>query len=301
VNELQGVSRGAWRLPMSLGIIYVVWGSTYLAIRVMVRSIPPLVGAGARFVLAGALLGLLLWIQRQRVDWGVSPRQMRNAAFAGLLILVGGIGLVTVAEQDVPSALTALVIASIPLWVVVLQLLHKERVQSQTIAAVLVGFAGLVVLLRPGQGGGPEVDSLLLLLAAALLTAIGTFYSNRMEMPRDLFVATMIEMLVAGAVLTLAGLSLGELEELSTERVSAESLVAFAYLVFIGSLVAYSAFVWLLGNAKVSTVSTYAYVNPVMAVVLGVLLLGEQVSLNMFIGAAVIVLSVMLIVRSEQR
>ena len=279
----------------------MVWGSTYLAIRVMVRSIPPLVGAGGRFVLAGALLGLLLCIPRRRVDWGVSPRQMRNAAWAGLLILVGGIGLVTVAEQDVPSALTALIIASIPLWVALLQLLHKEKVHGQTIVAVLLGFAGLIVLLRPGQSGGPEVDSLLLLLAAALLTAIGTFYSNRMEMPGDLFVATMIEMLVAGAVLVLAGLFLGELDELSIEQVSAESLVAFVYLVFIGSLVAYSAFVWLLGNAKVSTVSTYAYVNPVVAVVLGVVLLGEQVSLSMFIGAAVIVLSVVLIVRSEQQ
>jgi drug/metabolite transporter (DMT)-like permease len=300
VNELQGVSRGGWRLPMSLGVIYIVWGSTYLGIRVMVRSIPPLLGAGARFMLAGALLGLLLWVRRRKVDWGVSPLQTMSAAFAGLLILVGGIGLVTVAEQDVPSAFTALVIASIPLWVVLLQLLHQEDVHSQTIAAVMLGFAGLVVLLRPGQGGGPEVGSLLLLLAAALLTAIGTYYSNRMEMPRDLFVATMIEMLVAGAALVLAGLFLGELHEFSIERVSAESLVAFAYLVLIGSLVAYSAFVWLLGNAKVSTVSTYAYVNPVVAVVLGVLLLGEEVSLNMFVGAAVIVLSVMLIVRSEQ-
>lgn len=225
---------------------------------------------------------------------------MRNAAFAGLVILVGGIGLVTVAEQEVPSALTALVIASIPLWVAPLQLLHKEKVQNQTIAAVVLGFAGLVVLLRPGQAGGPEVGNLFLLITAALLTAIGTFYSNRMEMPRDLFVATMIEMLAAGAAPVLAGLFLGELDEFSIERVSAESLVAFAYLVLIGSLVAYSAFVWLLGNAKVSTVSTYAYVNPVVAVVLGVLLLGEEVSLNMFIGAAVIVLSVMLIVRSEQ-
>jgi drug/metabolite transporter (DMT)-like permease len=165
----------------------------------------------------------------------------------------------------------------------------------------MLGFAGLVVLLRPGQSGGPDVGSLLLLLAAALLTAIGTFYSNRMDMPRDLFVTTMMEMLVAGAALILAGLFLGELDELSIERASAESLIAFVYLVLIGSLVAYSAFVWLLGNANVSTVSTYAYVNPVVAVVLGVLLLGEKVSLNMFIGAAVIVLSVVVIVRSNQQ
>lgn len=288
-------------MPMSFGIIYVVWGSTYLAIRVMVRSIPPLLGAGARFILAGALLGLFLLVRREKRGRAVSRGQMRSAAFAGLLILTGGIGLVTIAEKTVPSALTALVISSIPLWVVLIRLIHRENVHGSTVAAVLLGFAGLVILLRPGQRDGPKVGSLLLLLAAAVLTAIGAFYSKKLDMPLDPFVATMIEMFVAGSALLLAGLALGEVDQLSVEHVSTESLVAFAYLVTIGSLVAYSAFVWLLENAKVSTVATYAYVNPVVAVILGVLVLGERVTLTMAIGAAVIVLSVVLIVRSEQK
>ena len=283
-----------------MGIIYVVWGSTYLAIRVMVRSIPPLLGAGARFLLAGAVLWLLLWARRGQVLRSASRHQMGGAAIAGFLILVGGIGLVTVAEQSVPSALAALLVASIPLWVVILRVTHKENVRGPTVASVLLGFVGLVVLLGPGRGGGPDVVGLLLLLGAAVLTAIGAFYSKRMEMPADPFVATTIEMLVAGAALLLAGFILGEVDDLSIERVSAESLVAFAYLVTIGSLVAYSAFVWLLENAKVSTVATYAYVNPVVAVVLGFLLLGERVSLSMGLGAVLILLSVVLIVRTEQ-
>ena len=283
-----------------MGIIYVVWGSTYLAIRVMVRSIPPLLGAGARFLLAGAVLWLLLWARRGQVLRSASRHQMGGAAIAGFLILVGGIGLVTVAEQSVPSALAALLVASIPLWVVILRVTHKENVRGPTVASVLLGFVGLVVLLGPGRGGGPDVVGLLLLLVAAVLTAIGAFYSKRMEMPADPFVATTIEMLVAGAALLLAGFILGEVDDLSIERVSAESLVAFAYLVTIGSLVAYSAFVWLLENAKVSTVATYAYVNPVVAVVLGFLLLGERVSLSMGLGAVLILLSVVLIVRTEQ-
>jgi len=300
MKQPQGEPRGDWRLPAAMGIIYVVWGSTYLAIRVMVRTVPPLLGSGARFLLAGALLGLLLSARRGRVARSLSRQQIGSAAIAGLLILVGGIGLVTVAEQSVPSALAALVVASIPLWVVALRMTHKENVRGFTVTAVLLGFVGLVVLLRPGQGGGPELGGLLLLLVAAVLTAMGAFYSKRMEMPADPFVATTIQMLLAGAALLLAGFILGEVDKFSIEHVSTESLVAFAYLVSIGSLVAYSAFVWLLENAKVSTVATYAYVNPVVAVVLGVLVLGERVSLSMGLGAFLILLSVVLIVRTEQ-
>lgn len=293
-------SRGPsdWRLPAALGILYVVWGSTYLAIRVMVRSVPPLLGAGARFLIAGSVLAFVM-VVRGNDSWSVSRQEIASAGLAGLLILVGGIGLVTVAEQDVPSALTALVIASIPLWVVLLRVMHRDAVPRSTVAAVCLGFLGLVILLRPGQGGGPKLGPLLLLVAASVLTAFGAFYSTRMEMPSNAFVGASIEMLVAGGLLLIASAVAGEVGDLSLARVSGESLAAFVYLVTMGSLVAYSAFVWLLENAKVSTVATYAYVNPLVAVTLGMLILGEQVSLTMGFGAALIVTSVVVVVREE--
>ncbi|HEX2296399.1 MAG TPA: EamA family transporter [Actinomycetota bacterium] len=287
------------RVFAALGVVYVVWGSTYLAIRVMVRTVPPLVGAGTRFLLAGAILAALVLVRSPATFRGVTGRQARNAATTGLLILMGGIGLVTVAEQHVDSAMAALVIASIPLWIVVLRRLHDERIERRTIGAVAVGFAGLVILLRPGAPGA-GVASLVALVSAAVLTAIGSFYSKRMEMPADVSVATVIEMAAAGAGLVVAGIAAGELTGFSSSDVSAESLLSFVYLVTVGSVVAYSAFVWLLANAKVSTVATYAYVNPVVAVVLGVAILDEDVSPSMAAGALAIVLSVVMIVRSEE-
>jgi drug/metabolite transporter (DMT)-like permease len=231
----------------------------------------------------------------------VSRRQIASAGLAGLLILAGGIGLVTVAEQEVPSALAALVIASIPLWVVLLRVMDREDIRWTTLTGTLLGLGGLVVLLRPGESGGPSARGLALLICSAILTAIGAYFSRRMDMPSDSLVTTTIEMLVAGSVLLVAGLVGGELHDLSLDRVSGNSLAAFAYLVVIGSVVAYSAFVWLLDNARVSTVATYAYVNPVVAVILGVLVLDERVSATMAVGAVLIVAAVVIVVRAEEK
>lgn len=298
-RESVGAARDV-RLLVSLGVVYVVWGSTYLAIRVMVRSIPPLFGAGARFILAGFILGLWILVRRGVAAFGVSREQMANAVAIGLLILFGGIGLVTVAEQFVPSALTALLIASIPLWVVLLRLGHGEQVARRTIISVVLGFAGLALLLLPEERAeAADWGPTLLVVVAAGSTAIGSFYSNRWDVPSNTLVATVIEMLAAGIALIVAAAVTGELGDASVIDVSSSSLIAFAYLVTFGSLLAYNAFVWLLDNAPVSLVSTYAYVNPVIALILGVLLLNEDVSALMSLGAVAIVVSVVAVVRTE--
>jgi drug/metabolite transporter (DMT)-like permease len=284
---------------VSLGIVYVVWGSTYLAIRVMVRTIPPLFGAGARFLIAGTVLGG--WIAATRGIAGVdlSLRQLANAAATGLLILVGGIGSVTVAEQDVPSGLTALLIASIPLWVILLRLTTAEDVARRTISSVTVGFVGLCLLLLPnGRSEGAEWAPALLVVGAAVSTAVGAFCSKRWDMPPETIVATAIEMVAAGIVLLIAAWLIGESPELSAGHVSTASLLAFGYLVTFGSI-AYSAFVWLLDNAPVSLVATYAYVNPVIALILGVTFLNEALTPVMAVGAVAIVASVVAVVRTE--
>ncbi len=275
---------------IALGTVYLAWGGTYPAIRVMVETVPPLLGTGVRFLVAGAVMGAVLAaLGRLRA----SLRSLIAAALVGTVIL-GDIGVLAVAEQEVPAGLAALVIASVPLWVVGLQLLHRQPITPRTALAVLAGLAGMVLLVSPG-GDAPLVW-LLVLVAAAAVEAAGQFYSQRVELPRDPLVSTTAQLIAAGAVLVIAGISAGELDDLHPDAFSGDSLVAFAYLVVPGSLVAYSAFVWLLRNAPIGTVATYAYVNPVVAVAVGALLLGERVGATMAAGGALILGSVALVV-----
>jgi drug/metabolite transporter (DMT)-like permease len=281
-----------WRVPGALGILYLVWGSTYLAIRVMVEDVPPLLGAGLRFALAGLVLaGVLLALDgRARLRTGL--RQAASAALTGMLILVGGIGLLTVAERDAPSGLAALVIASVPLWVLVLRAALGDPPRPRTIASVGIGLAGVGLVIVAGSSVDARSSALAILVTAAVLTALGAVLSNRLSMPSDAFVATTIEMLAAGAALTLLGLAAGEAGQLRISALSTDSLAAFGYLVVMGSIVAYTAFVWLLDNASVSLVATYAYATPVVAVALGWAILGETITLPIALGALVVIGSV---------
>jgi drug/metabolite transporter (DMT)-like permease len=285
-------SAHGWRVVAALGIVYVVWGSTYLAIRVMVEDVPPLLAAGLRFALAGVLLAGVLVGVGGPVRLRTTPREAASACLTGLLILVGGIGLLTVAEREAPSGLAALVIASVPLWVLILRAALGDRPQARTVVGVGVGLAGVTLVI----GAGSDIDvrpwALATLVTAAVLTGLGGVLSARLAMPADAFAATTYEMLAAGVVLTLAGLAVGELGELHVAALSAASIAAFAYLVVAGSLVAYAAFVWLLDHANVSLVATYAYVNPVVAVALGWAVLGESLTLPIALGAAAVVGSV---------
>lgn len=280
---------------LALGTVYLVWGSTYLAIAIAVQTLPPLFYSGIRFALAGLILAA--WLAFRRVDLRITGRELIGAATVGTLMLAGGNGLVNLAERTVPSGVAALIVASIPLWIVVYRMVARERVGMDLLGGVLLGIVGVAILVVPGGLNG-TIDPVgaLMLFGATLSWALGTFLSPRLATPRNALVSTAYQMLAGGVALTVVAPLRGELAQIDPATFSAESLIAFAYLVVFGSLVAYSAYTWLLQNASVSLVSTYAFVNPVVAVLLGALVLDESITANIVIGAAVIVVAVAFIV-----
>jgi drug/metabolite transporter (DMT)-like permease len=286
----------AWKLWAALWTVYLVWGSTYLAIRVMVETVPPLLGAGARFAVAGGVMVAVLSLRR---PVRLTRAQLLSALLVGLL-LPGANAVVTLAEQEVPSSVAALLIASVPLWVLLMRRGAGERVSRAGIAAVLVGFAGVALLLRPGEAtGDATVLGLVACVIAAAMWASGSFASPRLRLPADPLVSTGWQMLLGGLAIVAVGLALGEAPEVDPQAFSTRSVLALAYLVVFGSWVAYTAYAWLLQNAPISRVSTYAYVNPVVAIILGFLILDEVVTPVTLVGAAIIVVSVALVVRIE--
>ena len=286
----------AWKLWGGLWIVYVVWGSTYLAIRVMVETVPPLLGAGTRFAVAGAAMVAVLSIRR---TVRLTRAQLLSALLVGIL-LPGANAVVTVAEQEVPSGLAALLIASIPLWVLLMRRAAGEPVSRAGVGAVLVGFAGVALLLRPGeQSGDATLLGLAACVGAAVMWASGSFASPRVQLPPDPLVSTGWQMLLGGLVCVVAGLIVGEAGDVDPAAFSTRSLVALAYLVVFGSWVAFTTYAWLLQNAPISKVATYAYVNPVVAILLGWLILDELITPVTVVGAAIIVVSVALVVREQ--
>jgi drug/metabolite transporter (DMT)-like permease len=285
-----------WRgVPaLCLLTVWIAWGGTYPAIRVMVETVPPLLGTSVRFLVAGAVLAAALaGLGRLRA----TRRELVGAGVVGTVIL-GDIGVLAVAEQEVPAGLAALIIASVPLWIVLLQLGAHEPVARRTLVAVLTGLAGIGLLVEPG--GEAPVGWLLVLVAAAAVEAAGQFFSRSTPLPADPLVNGTVQLLAAGLALGAAGLALGEAAELRASAFSTDSLLAFAYLVVPGSIVAYTAFTWLLRNVPIATVSTYAFVNPVVAVAAGWALLGERVTAEMAVGGALIVGSVALVIRARR-
>jgi len=286
-------------IAAGLATIYLVWGSTYLAIRIMVETIPPALGGGVRFVVAGAAMVAWLTATRGTGALRFSRRELAAAAVVGSLLCAAGNGLVTVAERDVPSGLAALIVASVPLWVVVFRALSGERVPGRTLVGVATGFGGVGLLLLPGEPpGGASTLGVLLVVIAAFGWALGTFASARLPTPRDPLAGVAVQMLIGGGVLALAGLLAGEGGRVEPAAFSSDSVLALVYLILVGSIVAFSAFGWLLRHAPVSLVATYAYVNPVIAVLLGWLVLSEEVTGWTIAGAAVIVASVALVLRA---
>ena len=282
---------------IALGTVYVIWGSTYLAIAIAVQTLPPLFSAGLRFCLAGLVL---LGFVAARRGLRVGRDQILAAATVGLLLIFGGNGFVVLAERTVPSGLTALIIASVPLWIVIFRRVAGDRIHPSTFVGVAVGFAGVAFLVVPrGASGAVDTAGVLLLLVATVSWALGTFLSPRLRMPGNGLLSTGIQQGAGGVVLLVAGAAMGELAHLEPSTWSTGSLLAMAYLVVFGSLVAFTAYSWLLQNAPVSLVATYAYVNPVVAVALGALILAEPATPSILVGAAIIVAAVAFIVSRE--
>ncbi|WP_031163760.1 EamA family transporter [Streptosporangium roseum] len=283
----------------ALAIVYVVWGSTYLAIRIAIETVPPLLSGAMRFSTAALVLGAALLLLRGWRVFRMTWKELGGAALVGLLLLNAGNGLVAVAEQHISSGLAALLVASVPLWLVIFRVVARDMPQVLTLAGVLIGFGGVAVLSLTGGGSAADSTGIVIILLASMSWSAGSFLSARIPMPANPFVASTVEMAAGGIGLALTSTVVGE--HLDLGAVSGRSWAGLAYLVVMGSLVGFTAYVWLLGAAPISLVSTYAYVNPVVAVALGALVLSEPVTTSMVAAGLVIVLGVALVVSTERR
>ena len=287
-----------WKLLIALWTVYLVWGSTYVAIKISVRTLPAFLSAGSRFLLAGSLLAVILMLRGRSIR--VTRRELASSALLGLALLTLGVGMVTFAETRIDSSVAAMIVGSVPLQVIVLRLLTGERVALATRLSVLVGLAGVGLVVIPGGEGASSAFGLALMVAATVSWSLGSFFGHRLPLPGDGFVATTWEMLSAGFFLLVLGVATGELGSTTPEAFSLESIAAWLYLGIFGSLVGFTAYAWLLRNAPISKVVTHQYVNPLVAIVLGALLLGEEISFVAGLGAALIVGSVFIVVRGER-
>lgn len=298
----QPASRTAiWAAMLS---IYIVWGSTYLAMRIGVQTIPPFVMAGVRFVLAG---GILLASQLLRGQPMPTLRQWRSAAIIGLFLLLGGNGMVVWAEQYVPSGITALLVGMTPLWLVILEaVFYRRRPSWLVLAGVLIGLLGMAVLIGPSQLTGlhGDVDPLggAMVVLGALSWAGGSLYSRGAHLPDNAFLYNGMEMLSGGLALLLLATVTGEWSRLHIAAISLNSWLSFIYLVLFGSLIGFSSYTWLLrSGAPTMIVSTYAYVNPVVAVIIGNLLAQEALTPRVVLAALIIISGVVLITFTRKK
>ena len=276
--------------------VYVIWGSTYLFIRIAVETMPPLLMAGIRFLIAGAVLLAITsrmgGAARDPIGWP----QWRATAITGGLLLLGGNGGVSFGEQYVPSGIVALLVATVPLFIALFGALALgHRLGRLAVAGIVIGLLGTAVLLRPGAGGSSDIAHMLLVLVSPLAWAIGSLYATRGPLPKRALVATGMEMLCGGVLLLLVGVISGEAGAVHLDRISLASWLSVLYLIVFGSLVAFSAYVWLLTKVATTAVSTYAYVNPLVAVLLGWAVLGERITGQTLLAAALIVVAVALI------
>jgi drug/metabolite transporter (DMT)-like permease len=290
------------RIWIALLAIYLIWGSTYLAIRYAVESIPPFLMAGTRFLIAGIVL--YTW-RRLAGDPAPTARQWRSTAIIGLLLLLGGNGLVSWAEQTVPSGIAALLIGSIPLWMVLTESIRRGGVKPglSAVLGLITGFAGILVLIWPLLTGTSEHLNplgVVALLFAAFSWAVGSVYSKSAELPPSSLMTTAAEMLTGSLGLYFIGALLGEWKMLDFATITARSWLGLAYLTVLGSLVGFVAYAWLLRHAPISLVATYAYVNPLVAILLGSLLAQESFSARILLAALIIIGSVVLINYSRQ-
>ncbi|GAA1714644.1 drug/metabolite exporter YedA [Kribbella yunnanensis] len=297
-----GRTASAAMIWSALAVVYVVWGSTYLAIRVVVEAeIPPMLGMASRFLIAGALLAAVLALKSGWQRLRITRREALGAATVGLLLLAFGNGAVAVAEQTVPSGLAALLVAATPLWLMALRVGGGERPRALTWLGVLIGFGGVAVLALSGGDTSAKPFSIALIIFGTISWATGSRFSPRLGLPRDPLVTALYEMLFGGTAMVLLGVIRGEPGRLHLDRIHGSGWFALGYLILFGSLLAYSAYSYLLANAPISLISTYAYVNPAVAVLLGWLILSEPLTWQIVAGGAVIISGVALVVSAERK
>ena len=282
------------RIWVALGVVYVVWGSTYLAIDVAIETLPPFLMLSVRFLIAGAVLYALSSRGAERprlVHW-------RSALVIAAALLLIGNGGVAFAVERVDTGVVALIVGSVPLWMALLdRVVYGQRLAPAAVAGLVLGFGGIAVLARPSGAG--SLAGILVVLFGSLAWAAGSLYSRHAPLPARPLHGASLQMLAGGVLLALFGAGIGELGQVDPSAASASSLLALAYLIVVGSLVGFSAYTWLLRVAPTHLVGTYAYVNPVVAVFLGTLFLGEAVTVTTLVGGAAIVVAVALIVSAR--
>ena len=281
----------------ALVVVYLVWGSTYFGIKVAVETLPPLLTAGSRFLVAGGLLAAILALRGTSLR--VTRRELVGSAFAGTLLLAIGVGVVHVAETRIDSSVAAMIAGTVPLQVIVMRLVAGDDPSRATRLSTLTGLAGLGLVVAPGLGAGSTAVGLAAMVGATVSWSLGSFLSGRVGLPRDPFVAAVYEMAAGGLLLSVGAVAFGELGDLGSDSFAADSVAAWLYLVVAGSLVGFTAYAWLLRVAPISLVVTHQYVNPLVAIVLGMLLLGERPSPLTLLGALLVVGAVYVAVRAE--
>lgn len=292
---------------IALWTVYIIWGSTYFAIAYVIETMPPLLSMGIRFFLAGVILSLFIVARSGIAEMRIPKAQVRTSAVMGFVLLGFGLGNVAVAEKHVPSGIVALIIAALPLWIAIFRSISGERLTLQNWVGLIIGFLGVALLLKPGsvqavsgESSGTVVFFMIMVLLGNIGWALGTYLAPRFPLPKNALVFTAIEMLAGGVSLTIAGFIKGE-RLADFWDASTWSWLWFGYLVFFGSMLAYSAYLWLVSNAPVGLTATYAYVNPIIAVSLGAVFLDEVITINYAIGGAIIVLGVLIVVSGESR
>ncbi len=291
---------------LSLWTVYLIWGSTYFAIAYVIESMPPLLAMGVRFLIAGLLLALIISFRQGVGELKIPRAELRSSLLMGFLLLGFGIGTVSIAQAYVPSGIVALIIAALPLWIAIFRTISGERLAKTSWLGLAIGFAGVALLLKPGSiSPVSEIENsklflfMLLVLLGNIGWALGTFLAPRFPLPKNTLVFTAYEMLAGGASLTLAGFIKGESISDFLDATS-WSWLWFVYLIFFGSIAAYSAYLWLVANAPVSLTATYAYVNPIIAVALGAIFLDELITGAYAIGGLIILVGVILVVSVER-
>jgi drug/metabolite transporter (DMT)-like permease len=289
------------KVAAALLAVYIIWGSTYLGIRIVVETIPPFLSAGFRFVLAG---GIIYALARGRGAKAPTRAAWKPAAIAGGLLLVGGNGIVSWSEMRVHSEFAALIVATVPLWVVLFEWVWLRRTPSWGVAlGVGLGIAGVALLIDPSRTGADAIDPVgaVALLCASAIWSVGTLYSSRAKLPDPPLLAIGMEMTAGGVLLVVTGLALGEGSQLNLARISQASALAFVYLVLIGALIGFTAYLWLVRKVPPALATTYAFVNPIIAIMLGALILAEPVTDRTLLAAAVIIAAVAIITQAKAR
>jgi drug/metabolite transporter (DMT)-like permease len=292
----------AVRIWLALGTVYLLWGSTYLGIKFSLETIPPYLMGSLRFLVAGGVLYLVAVRTGDAAADRVGPRQWWAALIIGAALLLGGNGGVILAEQYVPTGIVALLVGTAPLWMAVIdRLVFGRRLPPLVIVGLIIGFGGVAFLVGSPGPGRVNLFGAALALAAPICWASGSVFTRHVKLPIRPLVAAAMEMLWAGVLFGILSVATGELGRVHLQSISMTSVLALLYLIVFGSLVGFSAYVWLLRAAPLSLVSTYAYVNPVVAVILGAIFVGEAISLRLVIAGGIIITAVALIVVARNR